>query len=73
MNTLKSRRAQSGLTQLELAERVGCSLSQISAIETDKTRPSVPLAKKLGELLEFDWTLLFDNISITQNVEKDNV
>ena len=53
--TVGTRVAQSrkehGLTQEELAERVGCDRSNISRIERDRVRPSVKLARQLARQL----------------------
>ena len=56
MNSLgkwvKRRRKAIDLTQQELAQRVGCSLSTIVKIESDERRPSLQIAELLAEHLE---------------------
>src|SRR3990172_12474072 len=42
------RRAELGLTQEQLAERMGTSHSAISRIESGQHRPSVPTPERLG-------------------------
>lgn len=49
---IKSRRRTFGLTQHELAHRVGCSISLIFKIESDERRPSRQIAELLAEHLE---------------------
>jgi len=49
---VKRRRKASDLTQQELAQRVGCSLSTIVKIESDERRPSLQIAELLAEHLE---------------------
>ena len=49
-NRLKVLRAESNLTQEQLAQSVGVSRQAINAIETGKYDPSLPLAIKLGKL-----------------------
>ncbi|MGD8402378.1 MAG: tetratricopeptide repeat protein [Anaerolineales bacterium] len=51
-NWIKRRRKVLDLTQQELAQRVGCSLSLIFKIESDERRPSRQIADLLVEHLE---------------------
>lgn len=68
-NVLQDRRLTLGYTQKEVAERAGISESFYSLIENGNRRPSVEVAKRLGDALGFDWTLFFtetsDNIAKT--------
>lgn len=59
MNTLKKLRKDKGFTQQKLAEMCGVVRNTISMIEMGVNKPSVPLAKKLGEALGVDWTVFF--------------
>lgn len=59
MYKMKPIRKAKGLTQSKLAKRCGVSRSTISMIELGKNSPSVPLAKKIAELLDIDWTVFF--------------
>ncbi len=43
-NMLKELRAQQGMTQADLAERLGVSRQTIIAIESSRYDPSLPLA-----------------------------
>ncbi len=49
---IKYRRKALDLTQQELAQRVGCSISLIFKIESDERRPSRQIAELLAEHLE---------------------
>ena len=56
----KIRRVIKGLTQGQLAEQIGVSRSHITRIEKGDIKPSVPVAKKLGQVLEVDWKFFFE-------------
>ncbi len=60
MNTLKKLRKEKGFSQEKLAEMCGVVRQTITMIEMGVNKPSVPLAKKLGEALEVEWTVFFD-------------
>lgn len=60
MNTLKKLRKEKGLSQEKLAEMCGVVRQTITMIEMGVNKPSVPLAKKLGDALEVEWTVFFD-------------
>ena len=51
-NRLKLLRAEHGLTQAELAERLGVSRQTVHAIEAEKYDPSLPLAFKIARLFK---------------------
>lgn len=59
MIDLKKIRSDAGLTQDQLAERVGVIRQAISNIECGIAKPSVETAKAIGEILEFDWADFF--------------
>ena len=60
MIDLKELRSEKGFTQEELAKECGVLRTTISMIETGENKPSVPLAQKLGEVLEVDWKGFFE-------------
>lgn len=60
MVDLKKLRQEKGLTQEQLSEAVGIGRTAISNIECGITRPSVDSAKRIAKVLEFDWTMFFD-------------
>ncbi len=59
MNLLKENRKEKNKTQKEIAELTGITQQMYSNIENGKRRPSVAVAKKIAEVLNFDWTLFF--------------
>ena len=58
--TLKDLRENANLTQVELAEKAGVTQSTIAMIENGTNKPRVPLAKRLGEILNVDWKFFYD-------------
>ena len=51
-NRLKVLRAERDWSQQVLADKLGVSRQTINAIETEKYDPSLPLALKMGKLIE---------------------
>jgi putative transcriptional regulator len=58
-NGLKDRRGELGLTQAELAERVGVTRKTINTVENGVFTPSALLAIKLAEALSVPVEKLF--------------
>lgn len=52
LNSLKDERTRLGLTQAELADRVGVSRKTINTVENGVFIPSTILALRLGKALE---------------------
>jgi putative transcriptional regulator len=52
LNSLKEERARLGLTQAELADRIGVSRKTINTVENGIFIPSTILALKLAEALD---------------------
>lgn len=52
MEKLKDIRKAAGLTQIELAEKVGCSQVNIARWETGAHDPSLKMAKALADALK---------------------
>ena len=61
-NRLKERRAELGLTQAELAERVGVTRKTVNTVENGIFTPSTILALKLAEALDRSVEQLFQII-----------
>lgn len=57
---LKELRVKNGLTQEELAEKCDVLRTTISMIESGVNKPSINLAKRLGEVLDVDWKGFFE-------------
>lgn len=58
---LQELRDKAGATQKEVAELLQITQQHYSYIETGVRRPSPQLAKKIAELLGFDWTRFYDD------------
>lgn len=61
MSILREKRIEQKLTQKDLASEMDIDISYISLLENGKRKPSVPLAKKLGKFLDFNWTDFFED------------
>ena len=60
MIDLKTKREEAGLTQSQLAEKVGVIRQTISNIECGISAPSVPTAIAIGKVLGIDWKGFFE-------------
>lgn len=60
MEWLKKIRLEKGLTHDDIARGVGIQRAYFTMIENGRKRPSVDIAKKIGNLLGFDWTRFFE-------------
>ena len=63
MVDLKTRRLLIGMSQTELAETAGVSLSLVRKIEYGQRKPSVKVAKRIAAVLGFDWTEFFKEVA----------
>lgn len=66
---LKDIRVEKNLTMKQVSVSAGISESYYCLLEKGIRRPSISVAKKLGAALGFDWTLLFDDSTITNEEE----
>lgn len=57
---IKELRITNGLTQQQVSERVKIAQPTYANIENGERKPSVAVAKRIAEVLGFDWTLLFE-------------
>lgn len=60
---LKNIRYSKGLTQLEVAEKVRIERSYYTMIENGDRKPSVEVAQRIAKVLDFEWTIFFENKS----------
>ena len=60
LRNLKELREHKGYTQERLATECNVLRTTISMIECGINKPSVELAKKLGEVLNVDWKGFFE-------------
>ncbi len=58
MQLMREKREENSLTQEQLAALVGVDRTTITKIENGN-RPSIDNARKIAEVLGFDWTLFF--------------
>lgn len=49
------------ITRLELAKKLNITGTAYFYIENNQRNPSVELAKKIADILNFDWTLFYEN------------
>ena len=59
-NWLRIYRENKNKTQQEVAEKGDISQSAYAMIEIGERNPSVGTAKKIAEVLEFDWTKFYE-------------
>ena len=57
---IKERREQLGISQKELAEKVGISKSFLCDIEQGRSKPSIDTALKIAEALNIDDIKFFE-------------
>jgi putative transcriptional regulator len=60
---LVSKRNKLGLTQAEVATKAGIARTTYAMIETGERNATVVNAKKIADVLQFKWTLFFDDES----------
>lgn len=60
MDWLKEIRNSCNLTLIQVSKNTGISESFLSQLETGHRRPSVDVAKKLGDFYKIDWTKFFE-------------
>lgn len=60
MEWLEQLRRNKQMTEKAVAKAIGISQQHYDFIENGKRRPSVKVAKALGEVLGFDWTRFYD-------------
>ena len=61
MIDLKKLRTAKGMTQEQVASECGVQRTTITMIELGENKPSVELAKKLGKVLDIDWTKFYED------------
>lgn len=59
---LIDRRKELKLRQVDIADQLDITRSFYTQIESGIRQPSVKVAKKLGKLLEIDWTKFYEDI-----------
>ena len=59
---LASARALEGLKQIEVASRVGIAPASYCQIENGLRNPKISTAKKIAEILHFDWLRFYEEM-----------
>lgn len=59
MISVKALREKQGLSQEELASKIGLTRSAVAMIENGSNKLTVDNAKKIGEVLRVDWKDFF--------------
>jgi putative transcriptional regulator len=67
---LIKQREENGLTQDQVAKESRIERTYYNMIERGKRRPSVEVAKRIGEVLQFDWTYFF-SVSSNKSTHKE--
>lgn len=57
---LKDKRKANAMSQKEIAKIVGIEQQSYSLLEGGLRNPSVAIAKKIADILDFDWTLFYE-------------
>ncbi|HAB7139195.1 TPA_asm: helix-turn-helix domain-containing protein [Listeria monocytogenes] len=57
---LKELREQKAYTQEEVAKKAGIERTTYASIEQGRRNPSVSKAMRIASVLDFDWTIFFD-------------
>ncbi|WP_332238919.1 helix-turn-helix transcriptional regulator [Sporolactobacillus sp. KGMB 08714] len=70
---LKEMRDKQGFTQSQVAIKSRISRSYYTHIENGTKTPSVPVAMKVAEVLNFNWTLFFKNDSSLKEHKEQEV
>lgn len=60
-NWLKEKRNKKGISQGCVAEKIGITRVSYSRIENGERNPSVETAKKIADVLGFDWTQFYED------------
>lgn len=71
-NNIKHLRKSSGLSQVELGDKVGVNNSQIAAYELGKSKPSFDGLLVLAKLFDISLDdLIFKNLGLNQNIKSN--
>ncbi|WP_458414554.1 helix-turn-helix transcriptional regulator [Schinkia sp. CFF1] len=65
-------RINKNMTHDEVAKRAGIQRAYYTMIENGKRNPSVAVAKELARVLEFDWTIFFENKCNIMTLKKNS-
>lgn len=57
---LADRREEKGYSQTSIAKELNITPQAYNYIENNQRNPSVPLAKKIADVLNFSWTKFYE-------------
>lgn len=60
-NWLKEERNRKGVSQKSIAETIGIARVSYARIENGERNPSVETAKKIADVLGFEWTRFYED------------
>lgn len=52
-------REAKGLTRADIVKKIGITQQAYNYIENNNRNPSVELAQKIADILDFDWTIFY--------------
>ena len=67
---LKEARIDKRLTQDDVSEKADIAPSFYNMIENGNRRPSVEVAKRIAEILNFEWTRFYEKEESERSVKK---
>lgn len=70
MNALRKFREQKHMSQKQLADAIGVQPTSISRYEKGNRQLSVEKAKSIAQVLEVEWTLLYNEIDDGSDVKE---
>ena len=63
-------REKKGMSQTDVANKIGLSQQAISSYENDERTPSVSTAKAIASVLGFDWTKFYEKEEVGESNDK---
>lgn len=70
MINLKDIRKTKNITQRVLAEEIGVTKQYVYCLEKQKRTPSIKTAKKIADVLGFDWQRFYEEESMRAQTDK---
>ena len=61
MNTMEAARREAGISQIDMAKRLGISQSSYSRLESGKIRLQPKTAKAIGKEVNRNWTEFYED------------
>ena len=61
MNTMRERRLERGMSQVQLAAAIGTTQGAVARFEKGTRQPKPSTAKKIADVLGFSWTEFYED------------